>query len=299
MTQKVAIIILNWNNYEDTIECIHFLQKITYRNYEIIIVDNGSTNGSQKILEKEFPDLKLIQTGENLGYSGGNNQGIKYALERGAELLWILNPDTIVAPDALEKMVKSISKTGAGVVAPKIYFRDSPKKVWFVGGNLDMKTGQVGHKYEGEVDNGQFDKENKLDWATGASLLIKTEVFKKIGLFDERYFLFYEDVDFCVRAREVGFGVLFVPAARIWHKVGVSAGRNAFNDIYYITRSRLYFVRKFNRLVEWVIFVTLHGWRLATQVLKSKLTGRNKKYAQAAWEGFSDSLRGSHGLRGN
>ena len=297
MNQKVAIIILNWNNYEDTIACVHSVQKSTYPRYEIIIVDNGSTNGSQKILEKEFPHLKVIQTGKNLGYSGGNNQGIRCALERGAELLWVLNPDTVVAPDALEKMGREVNKTGIGVVAPKIYFYDSPNKVWFVGGILNMRTGQVGHEHEGEVDEGQFDKENKLEWATGASLLIKREVFGKIGLFDERYFLFYEDVDFCVRAGVAGFKIFFAPKAKIWHNVGASVGRETPNNTYYITRSRLYFVRKFNRPLEWVIFTILHGRRLATWFFKSKLTGRNKEHAQAAWEGFLDFLRGNYGIR--
>lgn len=297
MNQKVAIIVLNWNNYEDTVKCIHSVQKITYPNYEIILVDNGSTNDSQKILEKEFPDLKLIQTGKNLGYSGGNNQGIRHALEHGADLVWILNPDTAVAADALEKMMQEVNEPGVGVVAPKIYFYDSPNKVWFVGGNLNMRTGQVGHKHEGEVDDGQFDKEDKLEWATGASLLVKREVLKKIGLFDEKYFLFYEDVDLCVRARRAGFKVAFAPKAKIWHEVGTTVGKNNPNNGYYRTRNRLYFVRKFNGLLWWLVFTMIFGLKLTARAAKSRITGKNKEFVQAGREGFLDFLNNNYGIR--
>lgn len=294
---KVYSVILNWNNYRDTIECVHSIQKTTYPNYEIVIVDNGSADDSQKILEKEFPKIKLIQTGKNLGFAGGNNQGIKYALERGADLVWVLNPDTIVASDTLGKMVQGISKNDVGIVAPKIYYYDFPNKVWFVGSLLSLKTGRAEHVRYGEIDKGQFDKELCLKWAPGTSLLIKKEVFEKVGFFDEKYFLFYEDVDFCVRARKTGFKIRFSPEAKIWHKVGSTVGRRNPDNEYYKTRNRLYFVKKFNQAFFGVVFSMLFGLKLGTRVVKSKFTGANKEFVQADWEGFWDFLNNHYGIK--
>ena len=297
MNPKVVIVILNWNNYGDTIGCIYSVLQSTYKDYEVIIVDNDSKDNSQKILEKEFPHLKLIQTGKNLGYSGGNNRGIKHALERGANLVWILNPDTIVAPDALEKMMQGISRTDVGIVTPKIYYYDFPNTVCFVDGSMNLKTGYVGNIHCGEVDNGQFNEEHYLRQAPGASLLIKKEVFEKVGFFDEKYFLFYEDIDFCVKARKAGFKILFVPGAKIWHKVGASVGKNNPNNQYYMTRNRLYFVRKFNRPLWWLVFTTIFGLKLIARAAKSKITGKNKEVVQAAREGFWDFLNNHYGIK--
>ncbi len=294
---SVYIVVLNWNNYKDTIECIRSLQKTTYHNYEIIIVDNGSTNDSQKILEEEFPEIKLIQTGKNLGYSGGNNRGIKYALEHGADLIWVLNPDTLVDPQVLTELVRGMSGSGVGIAVPKIYYRGSPQTVWFVDSRLNMRTGQADHLFFGQADEGQFDEAHYLEWAPGTSLLIKRQVLEKIGLFDERYFLFYEDVDLCVRARRAGFKIAFAPKAKIWHKVGSTVGEKNPANEYYKTRNRLYFVKKFNPPVWSAGFTALYGLRLVARVAKSKITGKDKEFVQAAGDGFFDFLTNNYGIR--
>src|SRR6056297_688817 len=142
MDKSVYIVILNWNNFQETIDCVESCKKLTYSNFKILLVDNGSTDGSEDILKKEFPGIPLIQTGENLGYSGGNNAGIRHALEQGADYIWLLNNDTVVDPQCLAKMVQTAeSSNQIGMVGSKIFYHHSPDILWYAGGEIDLEGG--------------------------------------------------------------------------------------------------------------------------------------------------------------
>jgi len=240
--------------------CLNSLRRIKKNNIEveIIVVDNNSTDGSQITLPKER-GIKFMQNEKNLGFSGGNNRGIKYALEKNVDYVLILNNDTVVDENFL---VNLVNNKNADISSPKIYFekgfefhkdRYTEKQlgevIWYAGGNIDWQNIIGKHIGVDEVDNGQFSKSREVDFATGACMLVKREVFEKIGYFDEKYFLYLEDMDFCVRAKKAGFKILFEPKAVVWHKNAASIGGSGSNlQDYYFTKSRLLFALKFAKL---------------------------------------------------
>ena len=257
----LTAIVLNFNGLKDTIQCIRSLKKCHSGPYKlnIVVVDNGSDNKNVTSLS-QINDITLIRNDKNLGYSGGNNIGIKYALEKYSDLILLLNNDTIVDRNLLQYLAKA-SRNG-DLITSKIYFekgfefhRDLYKKedlgkvIWYAGGKIDWQNIGGIHVGVDEVDEGQFSKSFETEFATGACMLVKSEVFKKIGYFDEKYFLYLEDMDFCVRAKKAGFKIIFEPKAIVWHKNAASAGGSGSSlQDYYITRNRLLFAFKFARL---------------------------------------------------
>ncbi len=241
----VTVVVLNWNRASDTIECVRSLENIAYSHFEIVIVDNASTDGSANALEAAFPTVKIIRNQRNLGYAEGNNVGIRYALGRGADYVLLLNNDTVVDKDLLRDLVRAIrSDPRAGIVGPKIYDYWEPTKIWFAGAFIDWSTGESPHLGLGEHDSGQFNRILEVDRMTGCAMMVKRDVFERVGLFDPKYFLYYEDVDFCVRAAKAGYKSFCVQAAKVWHKESSSSKANQGSDLhtYYHTRNRLLFL---------------------------------------------------------
>ena len=224
MVPKVAIIILNWNNYADTKECLKSLENLTYPNYEIIVVDNGSTDGSAARLEAEFPQFKFIKNEENLGFAGGCNVGIRYSLEEDADSVLLLNNDAVLEPSSLEPAVETLfSSKEVGIVGGKIknYFKRD--RIDSVGvRRILWPIGFMRSEGTGRLDRGQFKDRAELTATSGALMLIKREVFDAVGLLPESFFLGGEDIDFCLSARERGFKVVYEPRFVAYHKVGQS-----------------------------------------------------------------------------
>lgn len=244
----VNIIILNWNCWQDTVECVESCLKLTYPNFRILIVDNGSTDGSATNLRERFPRIDFIQTGSNLGFAGGNNFGIRFALDHGAEYVWLLNNDTIVSTESLSCLVNVIEKKPrVGIVGSKIYYYKENNKIWFAGGLCQSDLIGLRHKGLGEEDKGQYDEIIPVDFITGCSLLIKSVTVRNIGFMDEAFFLYWEDVDWNVRAISMGWEVLFVPQSQIWHKIGSSVKNRSNVQGYHSTRSLLIFSLKYNK----------------------------------------------------
>ena len=240
---KVSIVILNFRVKDRVMSCIDSILKSSYGNIEIIVVDNNSRDDLEKALLSQ-PNIRFIQTGANLGYTGGNNVGIKEALKGDAKYIFILNPDTTIKKNTIEVLVKVAQEIGDSVVGPKIYFEDS-KKIWYAGGRLDLENVLGSHMGVDEVDQGQYEKQEETDYVTGAAMFVSREVFEKIGLFDEQYFLYYEDSDFCFRAKKAGFKVMYIPQAVVYHANAKSTGLGSFLQDYFITRNRMLFARKF------------------------------------------------------
>lgn len=241
--KKVSVVILNYRVADLTLECILSVQKSTYENIEIIVVDNNSEDGIGKRLEK-FPEVTFIQSEDNLGYSGGNNLGIKKALANGADYILILNSDAKVEKDAISKLVDLADSNAGDILGPKILFPDK-ETIWYAGGVFDKNNVLGKHRGVDEKDNGQYDRTEETDYVTGAALFVKREVFDKIGLFDEKYFLYYEDSDFCFRARNEGFKIMYTPQAVVYHENAQSTGLGSHLQDYYITRNRMLFASKF------------------------------------------------------
>lgn len=258
---QVSIVVLNWNGKEDTGACLRSLKKLRVKNYkpQVIVVDNASKDDSVQVLKKNFRDIVVLENKENKGFTGGNNVGIKYALKTGADFMLILNNDTIVDRDLVSGLLEVAGRyLDVGIFSPKIYFapgfefhkeRYSPgirgKILWYAGGKMDWDNVLGENRGVDEVDRGQYEKVEETDFATGACMFIKSEVLKKIGLFDERYFMYLEDVDLCRRAREADFGVMYAPKGYLWHKVARSSGIGSDLNDYFLTRNRLLFGVKY------------------------------------------------------
>lgn len=248
---NIFILVLNWNGYKDTIECVESLQRLAYPNYEIVLIDNGSTDGSQNILKDRFKELTLIENEENLGFADGNNVGIKHALRHNADYIFLLNNDATIAPDALSYLVDFAEEnTEIGLVGPKILFYNDPDKIWFAGGIVDLMTG-VTHRGYGQRDDGKFDELAEVDYITGCALLIKSEVIRKIGLMSSEYYLLFEESDWCLRAKEAGYQLYYVPQARVLHKCSASFGgsrslgiERAPSWIYYYSRNNFLLIKR-------------------------------------------------------
>jgi hypothetical protein len=237
----VSIIVLNWNNYADTIECIESIKKISYPKYTLIIVDNGSTDGSEKIIRQKFPDLPFIQTGKNIGYTGGINAGVNYALETSTDFILILNNDTIIDPMAVEALVKVASGDNRiGMLSSKIYFYDRPDTIWYAGASYYPFLGWGRHKGYNEVDSGQYDKPEETGRPCGCSMLVSREFCEKAGLLNEDFFCYGEEIDWGLRGRKAGFKIMYVPSSKIWHKVSSSTGGiDTAVYLYYSVRNTL------------------------------------------------------------
>ena len=243
---KVVIVILNWNGINDTIECIESVLKIDYPNFDIVVVDNGSSDGSGRMIRDRFDQIHLIENDSNLGYAEGNNVGIRHALKNGAECVWLLNNDTVVDKNALIAMIDLAERNREiGILGSKIYYFDQPDTIWFAGATIDWRRAVSAHIGRLEKDTGQYETDKEVDRVTGCSMLIRREVFENVGLFDENFFLYDEEVDLCVRARKKGYRNYYVPKSIVYHKISASTGESSAPVYaYYDTRNFLYLIKK-------------------------------------------------------
>ena len=241
----VAIIILNWNGRDDTLACLASLSRLDYRANKIIVVDNGSADDSVTAIRTNFPQVTLIETGDNLGYVGGNNVGLDHARTLGTDYALLLNNDTEVAPDFLSLLIQAAEVDPTiGIVGPLIYYFDRPDVVWSAGGAIDWQRGSTHMIGLNEVDQEQFGSiPHPVEFVTGCALLIKMPVIEQVGMLNTRFFAYYEETEWCVRVTRAGFKILLVPQAKIWHKISLIAREASPQVHYYMTRNRLLFLK--------------------------------------------------------
>lgn len=266
---KVTIVILNWNNAPDTLECLDSVRKLRYDNYDIVVVDNGSTDGSVAAIRDQYPGVIILENRENLGYAEGNNVGIRYALEAGSEYIFVLNDDALVDPETLSALVATtISHPDAGFLGPKVYHRESPQVIQSAGGRFN-KYWESRYRGMDEADQGQFDDLMDVDFVCGCAVLVSRQTIEQIGLLDPRFFLYREDIDWCYRATRAGFRVLYVPSAKVWHRSPHIREPELSRTTYYMSRNALLFLaknglgpveiakvlifRQFRRLLSWTL----------------------------------------------
>lgn len=242
MSKKVGVVILNFKVKDRALNCIKSVQKSTYSNIEIVVVDNNSQDGLEEALPK---GVEFIQTGENLGYTGGNNVGIAKALEMGAEYVFIINPDTEITPSTIKNLLEfAEDHPKGGIFGSKVYFEDR-KTLWFAGGQFDVANVLGSHRGVDQKDEGQYDTAEQTTYVTGGAMFVRAEVLKEVGLFDEQYFMYYEDSDLCYRAKRAGWEIWYVPSAVVYHGNGKSAGVGSPLQDYFITRNRMLYAKKF------------------------------------------------------
>lgn len=295
LSRLVYIILINWNGYQNTIECVESCRKLTYPNFRILIVDNGSTDGSEAVLREQFPDIELIQAGANLGFAGGNNAGIRYALEQGADFVWLLNNDTTVDADALSALVHIAEgdKT-VGMIGSKIVYYDNPQRIWFAGAVLDpQRPYRPYHRGLNEEDRGQYDVVCETGYITGCSLLARKEMIAAVGLLDDGLFLYFEDADWSARARAAGWKQVYCSDSLVYHKVSLSIGGAASPTlIYYTARNLLYFVK--HNFPGKLMSALLYDFFEHVLVNIKK---RRFVCAREAFRGICDFMKGKTGVR--
>jgi|SRR3989344_1179551 len=286
--KKISVVVLNWNGIDDTLKCIESVKRLDYPDYDIVVLDNGS-KGDDIFILKKVKGINFIDNKDNLGFAEGNNVGINYALKNGADAVFLLNNDTLIDSKALKHLaLKLFSDDKIGIVGPKIYYFDN-KTLWFAGGTINYFVGDPHHIGDKELDHGQYNKESETDYITGAAMLVKKEVFDKIGLLDKDFFAFYEELDFNVRARKAGFGRWYVPKAKVKHKVSASAGRSSPMIIMLNMRNRLIFMRKNAPWYSWFTFPFFYLFTLVSLVIY-KLFKLEFKCVSAALVGFFQGL---------
>jgi len=244
---KIAIIVLNWNGHDDTLECLRSLEAVSYANFEVIAVDNGSIDGSVQALKETFPTLTVLENGENLGYAGGNNVGIHAALERGAEFILLLNNDTVVAPNILDEFVAGARRfPNAAALGGKIYRYADPERIWWADAHWVEDDGRFICPSEGALDSATMeDGATKTDYVCGCAIFLRAGLIHEVGLLDVQYFLTFEETDWCFRVRRIGYDCLLIPTAKIWHKGSASfKGEESPLYSYFFTRNRLLFAER-------------------------------------------------------
>ncbi len=291
----VYIIIVNWNGWLDTLTCLESLCHVTYPNYKLLIVDNGSSNDSIMQLYHAYPDLNLLETGENLGFTGANNIGISYAMKHHADYIMLLNNDTVVAPDFIQPLVHlAQSHPHVGAVTPKIYFMHDKQKIWAVGGEVQWWWGPLRSRGQNQIDKGQFDESEIIDYATGCCLLMPKKSIERVGLLDDRYFAYCEDADWCMRAAETGLNIWYEPKSKVWHVAGASSRHNNHSRegqtnpyVYFLNvRNTYWFMKRHFKGIRYVTASSMYFFRYVSFYTLAFIFLRRWQKLNNLWKGF-------------
>lgn len=237
--KHVEVVVLNWNGWRDTLRCVASLKRLDYPSFGLVVVDNGSTDGSESHIEAQFPEIKVLQTGVNLGFGGGCNAGIRRALENGADYVWLINSDATVDENALAEMV-SVAEDYAyiGAVGSVLYEVDQPEKIQLWGGGKIQFLSGSAFCQAGAT---------RLDYVSGASMLLRREAIDQVGMFDdEAFFMYWEDSDLGFRLRQAGWQLAVAEKSRVWHKLSASLGKGSCQLDTYFTRSGVRFLRRYS-----------------------------------------------------
>jgi GT2 family glycosyltransferase len=290
MVEKIGVVILNWNGWQMTLATVNSLRQTNEPEgrWRIFVVDNGSTDDSIQHLQIE-PDIKLIVLSENRGFAAGNNVGIRHALEEGCNYILLLNNDVILDPEFLGPLLQRLVQISeAWVISPKIHFADPPNRIWYAGGNFRYPRligEMVGLNQE---DKGQFDSPKIVDFVTGCCMLVKAAAFQQIGLLDEDFFFYQEDVDFSHRVTSAGYQVWYEPYSLVWHAVSSSTANLSPWRTFLYAESRMVFFGKHIKGIRWVPVIGMEVTRLCRTVLTNLVQGRPAEavsYVRGVWSG--------------
>lgn len=291
---SLAIIIVNWNSYEVTANCLESLRSVSYDNFKIVVVDNGSEDQSGDRLKYDFPEIVLLKNSENKGFTGGNNRGIQYALDSNFEMIMLLNNDTVATPDFATILVNKLeSDESIGAIQPKIMFNQERDVIWSGGSSFSKLWYLTKSEGMGEKDFGQYDEPKELPWVTGCCFLTRSSIVKEVGLLDDHFFIYYEDTDWSFRIRDRGYKLLYEPMSKIYHEVGKSnENRETFGEgtqsaftHYVVIRNHIFIVRKH---AKWPNYITAMGYQLVKIIGYSLyfLVKRRPKKLKASLRGF-------------
>jgi GT2 family glycosyltransferase len=240
---RVGVVVLNWRRPHKIMACLASVEAQDYPSFEIVVVDNGSANGSVVEVRRQFPAVSVIENGRNLGFAAGSNRGIDYLMRSGVDYILLLNDDATCGPDLFRRLVAlAESEPDIGVLGPTIYYADAPGTIiWSAGGAVD-RLGRSRHLRVNEQGDGPLVPVQDVDYVTGCALLVRRDVVEKVGVLDERFFAYWEEVEWCARARAAGFRVVYLPTAHVWHGLQQEDRETSRSYQYLMTRNRLLYL---------------------------------------------------------
>ena len=237
---RLAILVLNWNRRDDTLACLDSLAASDYPHADVIVIDNASTDDSVAAIRQRFPAIRVVENDQNLGYAGGNNVGLQLAMDERFDAVMILNNDTTVAPDAVARMVRVLrSDPRIGIVSPVIYYRDEPELIWSAGGEIDWRRGEAPSTFTDSRVTALPDAVYDIEHVSGCCMLVRADAIRSAGMIDKRFFMYYEETEWCVRIARAGYRIVVEPDASIWHAIQPDEQLGSTTVAYYMTRNRL------------------------------------------------------------
>ena len=264
MNPLTYIIILNWNGKDLTLDCLKSLSKVQYDNYKVLVVDNGSTDDSVKVIEQKIPNVEILQLNKNIGYAAGNNAGFEYIKNKNPEYVIFSNNDTIVDKIFIGPLVKPLMKNSdIYQTVPKIFYANEPNKIWYAGGKVNKWLGLVCHEGIRKFDAESFNNSKFTNYATGCCFAIRTKDYTEFGGFDTSFPMYGEDVDLSLRIIAKGKNILYEPNSIIWHKVSASIGgelsivklKRKFSGLINLFVKHTNFVQKITITLTWIISI--------------------------------------------
>ena len=293
--QKIVAVVLDWNGADDTVRCVRSLARLGYPALEVLVVDNGSRTSPEEPLERNGLAATVVRTGVNLGYAGGNNVGIRWAIDRGADFVWILNNDAEVDPDALGPLLDAARRAPkAGVLGSRVVRGDDPSRIWVAWGEVTWRQSLIRLVGEDEKDGPRFDVERDVEWLPGCALFFRAEALGEVGGFDEGYFAYHEDVDWAARARALGWSCRYVGRSRVVHRVhGSSGGPAHYGGFrkYLSARNSVVYARRHGSALEKAMLGASIAATFPFQLVRRAISGE----AAGVWiklRGWRDALAG-------
>jgi GT2 family glycosyltransferase len=285
----VYVLVLNWNNAPATADFLESCAALTYPNFQVVVIDNGSEAGSLDSVIAHYPATQLIANESNLGFAAGMNVGIRYALQHGADFIFLANNDTLLASDMLDRLIEAAVAHEADLASPAITIAGLPERIWSMGGWRSRITLEIVQRHR-HIDVAKLREPFVVDYVSGCGMLMRACSLEKVGLFDERFFMYYEDSDFCLRARNQGCKLIVVPDARMQHRVALTiGGLDSPAERYHMALASVQFFRKHVHGRRWWIVFPYRVASACKTVLRLMRSGHSRSaraYALGLWHGL-------------
>lgn len=288
---RVACLVLNYNGREITLEAIASLLEMTYPSFDVIHIDNGSSDRSFEAVAEAFPDVIQVQVAENKGPTHGLNRGLLAGLAGDYDYLLSLNNDIEVDPEMLTELVRlAESDPSIGCVGPKTFYYWDRQRLWSVGGIIRFKESVTRERGMGEIDRGQYERDEEVDYLNGCAMLMRRSAVEQVGVWDPIFNLAVEDADWCMRIKQAGFRCMYAHKAVLWHMVSHTAGSYKAGRTFFTGRANAIFVRRYGGPLQWLTFVLFTAAALPIAFLR-ELPKRNHGAAFAKLKGVLAGLR--------
>jgi GT2 family glycosyltransferase len=288
---RVAAVVVNYNGKEITLQAVESLRRMSYSNFDLVVLDNASTDGSPEAIAAAYPDLRQVRVEVNRGSASGYAHGFRWAFENGYDYVLLLNNDIEVEPDLLTELVKvAESAPDVGCVGPKCYFHGDRRRLWSAGGILRFRESITRERGYGEIDRGQYDRDAEVDYVNGCAILIRRAAAEAAGMWDDVFYICVDDADFCTRVKRQDFRCLYAHRAVLYHMVAYTTGGYSPGRNFQFGRSGAIYARRYARLWQWLSYLAFNAAALLVAWLRERRRG-NQAAVAAKLKGIREGLR--------